>query len=51
MRCRSGKLLGWNEKHKSMTHEVFFGWNAVPQGSGVLRVGDAAEVLGQREWQ
>ncbi|MCY1664092.1 MOSC domain-containing protein [Rhizobium sp. SL86] len=26
-----------------------FGWNAVPRGAGLLRVGDAAQVIGERE--
>ncbi len=26
-----------------------FGWNAVPRGEGLLRVGDAVTVLGSRE--
>jgi hypothetical protein len=26
-----------------------FGWNAVPRGKGLLRIGDAAQVLGERE--
>ncbi|QGG89969.1 MOSC domain-containing protein [Agrobacterium sp. MA01] len=28
---------------------VLFGWNAVPRGEGLVRVGDAATVLGRRE--
>jgi uncharacterized protein YcbX len=28
---------------------VLFGWNAVPRGEGLVRVGDAVTVLGNRE--
>jgi uncharacterized protein YcbX len=28
---------------------VLFGWNAVPRGEGIVRLGDAVEVLRRRE--
>ena len=42
---RSGKVLGWAEEHKSWTHSVFFGWNAVPSSSGSIKVGDVLELV------
>ncbi|CAD7697411.1 unnamed protein product [Ostreobium quekettii] len=39
---RSGRVLGWDVGRKDWRHKVFFGWNAVAQQEGRLRVGDLA---------
>eukprot|EP00877_Chromochloris_zofingiensis_P006088 jgi/Chrzof1/1732/Cz10g18280.t1 len=49
-KIRSGKVLGWNAQRKSWTHSVFFGWNAVPQGTGIIKVGDNVAVTMNRTW-
>ncbi len=55
---RTGERIGGNpiqglaEKRMSADRRVpgvLFGWNAVPRGEGVIRVGDAVTVLGSRE--
>eukprot|EP00882_Tetradesmus_deserticola_P008434 GHRQ01008893.1.p1 GENE.GHRQ01008893.1~~GHRQ01008893.1.p1 ORF type:complete len:274 (+),score=117.08 GHRQ01008893.1:309-1130(+) len=47
-KTRSGKVLGWAAKHKSWTHEVFFGWNAAVAQQGTISVGNTVAVIQAR---
>ena len=44
-------MLGWSEANKSLTHAVFFGWNVLPCGEGMLAIGDAVEVMEHDKWE
>jgi hypothetical protein len=50
--CRSGKVLKWSEQpgRKSWTHAVYFAWNALPKGSGIVSVGDSLSVTEEADW-
>ncbi|KAK9867181.1 hypothetical protein WJX84_011772 [Apatococcus fuscideae] len=45
---RGSQLLQWT-KEKDWKGQGFFGWNLVPQGDGVIAVGDALHVKKTRD--
>jgi len=51
-RFRTGAQLGWAAARKRWTHASFFATYLVPvqPGGGMVRVGDAVDVVGERSW-